>query len=129
MPNHVLDKAYRITTAGGVAANRVVVLGPYTGDCQLPAGENAGALAGVTLHAQTTSGRAVTVRKAGIAEVVAAGPIPLGAPVIVAGASGKVKAASGAAGTRVNVLGFAEKPASQDGDLLDVLIAMHERTL
>jgi hypothetical protein len=129
MPIHLLDKAYRIASPNGVSAYRVVVHGPLVGECSLPAAENAGNLAGVTVHDQTTPGRSVTVRKAGIAEVAAAGPIPLGAPVIAAGTSGKVKAASGAAGTRVNVLGFAESVAVQDGDIIEVFISIHERTL
>ncbi len=129
MPNYVLDKAYRVGSPNGVGAQRVVVHGPLTGECQLPAAENSGGLVGVTVHAQATQGRAVTVRRLGIAEVVAAGPIALGAPVIAAGSSGKVKAASGAPGTRVNVLGFAESAASQDGDVIDVFLAIHERTL
>lgn len=129
MPNYVLDKAYRVGTPTGVGAQRVVVHGPITGECQLPAAENAGGLAGVTVHAQATQGRAVTVRKLGIAEVVAAGPIALGSPVMAAGSNGKVKAATGAPGTRVNVLGFAESPATQDGDVIEVFLAIHERTL
>ncbi len=129
MPNHLLDKAYRVATSNGVSANRVVVAGPLTGECSLPAGENAGALLGVTVHPQSTAGRMVTVRKAGIAEVAAAGVIPLGSPVMAADSSGKVKAATGAAGTKVNVLGFAETPAIQDGDIIEVFISIHQRTL
>ena len=129
MPVHVLDKAYTIATANGVAANRVVVAGPTAGQCALPAAENASGLLGVTVHSQPNSGRAVTVRKIGIAEVAAAGPIALGAPVIAAGSSGKVKAASGSAGTKINVLGFAETPAGSDGDIIEVFLSIHQGTM
>ncbi|MGB9691988.1 MAG: capsid cement protein [Candidatus Sumerlaeaceae bacterium] len=129
MPIHVLDKAYRVATTNGVAANRVVVAGPLSGECSLPASENAPNLLGVTVHAQPEAGRMVTVRKVGIAEVAAAGAIPLGAPVIAADATGKVKAATGAAGTKVNVLGFAETAAIQNGDLIEVFLSIHQRTL
>lgn len=129
MPIHILDKAYRVAAPNGIGAYRVVVHGPLAGECTLPAADNAAGLAGVTVHAQPNAGRTVAVRKVGIAEVAAAGPIPLGAPVIAAGGSGKVKAATGAPGTRVNVLGFAETVAVQDGDIIEVFLSIHERTL
>lgn len=129
MPIHLLDKAYRVAEANGVAAYRVVVQATNAGECRLPTADNAGGLLGVTLHAQPTVGRQVTVRKAGIAEVAAAGPVAVGAPVIAAGNTGKVKSATGAPGTRLNVLGFAETPALQDGDLIEVFLSIHERTL
>lgn len=127
MPIYLMDKAYRITSGGGVPANRVVIHGSATGECTLPTGANSGKIAGVTMHSQTVPGRCVGVRKAGIAEVTAAGSITVGAPVVIAGDTGKVKAITEAPGTKVNCLGFAESAASGDGDLIDVFISIHER--
>ncbi|GAB4321201.1 MAG: hypothetical protein Kow0059_15790 [Candidatus Sumerlaeia bacterium] len=127
MSAHILDKAYTITDPEGVAAGRVVVAGANPGQCALPAAANAGALLGVTTAAQTRPDAPVPVRKAGIALVAAAGPIAYGAPVNAAGASGKVKAVSETAGTKINCLGFAETAASADGDLIEVFISIHER--
>lgn len=128
MPIHVLDKTYKIVSPNGVGAGRVVVQGPLPGECTLPAAENAPGLLGITMHSQLSEGRAVTVRKAGIAEVVAAGAIPAGAPVIAAGSSGKVKQATASPGTKLNCLGFAETTAVTDGDIIEVFISIHERT-
>ncbi|MCX7718803.1 MAG: DUF2190 family protein [Candidatus Sumerlaeaceae bacterium] len=128
MPIYLMDKTYRVATPSGVAANRVVVQGPLAGDCALPAEANAGAILGVTVHAQPSAGRSVSVRKAGIAEVTAAGPIPAGAPVNIADAAGRVKAVNEPADTRVQCLGFAETRAAAAGDIIDVFISIHERT-
>lgn len=129
MPIYLMDKAYRITTSGGVAANRVVVQGSAAGECALPGAANATSILGVTVHGQSTSGRNVSVRKAGIAEVVASGAIGVGAAVNVHGTTGKVKAITELSGTKVNCLGFAETPASADGDVIEVFISMHQRTV
>lgn len=128
MPIYLLDKAYRVTTSGGVAAARVVVADTASGTCKLPAAANAGAILGVTVHAQSESGRSVTVRKNGIADVTAAGAIAAGAPVNIHGATGKVKAVSESSGTKVQCLGFAETAASADGDIIEVFLSIHERT-
>jgi hypothetical protein len=128
MPIYLMDKAYRITTSGGVAANRVVVQGNAAGECALPGSSNAPGILGVTVHSQGTSGRNVSVRKAGIAEVVASGAITVGAPVNIAGSTGKVKAVTESTGTKVNCIGFAETPASADGDIIEVFLSIHERT-
>lgn len=128
MPIYLMDKTYKISTAGGVAAGRVVVAGSASGECAPPGAANAGAILGVTMHDQLTAGRSVTVRKAGIAEVVAASAISAGAPVNIHGATGKVKPITEAAGTKVNCLGFAENAAAVDGDLVEVFISIHERT-
>ncbi len=128
MPIYLMDKAYRVATPGGVSANRVVVQGARVGECAVPGAANAGAILGVTMHSQSQPGRAVAVRKAGIAEVVASAPIAVGSPVNVAGASGKVKAVNETAGTRVNCIGFAETAAAADGDIVEVFLAIHERT-
>lgn len=127
MASYVLDKAYAIEEEDGVGAHLVVVHGSAAGAAKLPEAANAGGLLGVTTHAQSREGGGVAVRKAGIARVVAAGAVSLGAPVNVAGASGKVKAVDEATDTKIECLGFAETPASADGDLIEVAIAIHER--
>ena len=127
MPIYLMDKAYRITSPNGVAANRVVVQGDLPGECKLPDDANAEGILGVTMHSQTTPGRSVAVRKAGVAEVVAGGAIAVGAPVIISGTDGRVKAITETAGTAVNCLGFAETPALADGDIVEVFISMHQR--
>jgi len=128
MSHYILDKAYKITDSAGVSAGLVVVQGTNAGECKLPAAANAGAILGITVHGQSLQNQNVAVRKAGIARVVAAGEIALGAPVNVAGTSGKVKAISETTGTKVNCVGFAETAASDDGDILEVFISLHERT-
>lgn len=128
MPIYLMDKAYRITTGGGVSASRVVVQGSAAGECALPGAADAGAILGVTVHGQSVSGRNVSVRKAGVAEVVASGAISVGSPVNIAGTTGKVKAIDEVEGTQVNCLGFAETPASADGDVIEVFISIHQRT-
>ena len=128
MSHYILDKAYKITDAAGVSAGLVVVQGTNAGECKLPAAANAGAILGVTVHGQSLQNQNVAVRKAGIARMVAAGEIALGAPVNVAGTSGKVKAISETTGAKVNCVGFAETAASDDDDILEVFISLHERT-
>jgi hypothetical protein len=58
---------------------------------------------------------------------MAAGAISLGTPVNIAGTTGKVKAVSEAADTKVNCVGFAETAAADDGDVIEVFISLHER--
>lgn len=128
MANYILDKAYEVTDDNGVPAHRVVVQGSNAGQCALPASANAGAILGVTVHSQLLKGQNVAVRKAGIARVEAAGAIALGAPVNIAGTSGKVKAIDEATGTKINCVGFAETAASADGDVIEVFLSFHERT-
>lgn len=128
MSHYILDKAYSIDDVAGVEAYRVVVQGAAAGHAKLPTAANAGALLGITVHGQSRQTGHVSVRKAGIARVAAAGPIALGAPVNAAGASGKVKAVNEAPGTLVQCLGFAETASTADGDLVEVFIALHERT-
>ncbi|HUT26081.1 MAG TPA: hypothetical protein VM492_17235 [Sumerlaeia bacterium] len=128
MSHYILDKAYKITDSGGVGANLVVVQGANAGECAAPGAANAGAVLGVTVHSQSLQNQNVTVRKAGIARVVAAGAVSLGDPVNVAGTSGKVKAIDETTGTKINCLGFAETAASADGDIIEVFISLHERS-
>ncbi|MBX7247005.1 MAG: DUF2190 family protein [Candidatus Sumerlaeaceae bacterium] len=128
MPVYLMDKSYKVTTSGGVSANRVLVQGPSPGECAMPATANAAKILGVTVHNQPTLGRSVSVRKAGIAEVMAASSIAVGAPVNIHGTSGKVKTVNETAGTKVQCLGFAETAAAADGDIIEVFISIHERT-
>jgi outer membrane protein assembly factor BamB len=128
MPSYILDKAYKVTDADGVDANLVVVQGTNSGECALPGAANAGSILGVTTHSQSIQSKSVSVRKAGIASVVAAGAIAVGAPVNIAGTSGKVKAIDETSGTKINCVGFAETAASADGDVIDVFLSFHERT-
>jgi hypothetical protein len=127
MPSYILDKAYSIAETEGVGACLVVVQGTNSGEAALPAAANAGSILGVTVHSQALEGANVAVRKAGVARVVAAGAIDVGAPVNVAGASGKVKAVTEDPDTKINCLGFAETAAGADGDVIEVFISLHER--
>ncbi|MBI3737207.1 DUF2190 family protein [Candidatus Sumerlaeota bacterium] len=127
MSSYLLDKAYSIDEANGVGAYRVVVQGNSPGEAKLPAAANAGKILGVTVHSQTRRGANVAVRKAGIARVTAAGAIDAGAPVNIAGATGKVKAIDEASDSHIECLGYAETAAAADGDLIEVFISLHER--
>ena len=129
MASYILDKAYAIDETNGIGAYRVAVQGTNAGEAKLPAAANAGKILGVTVHSQSLQGSNVAVRKAGIAKVIAAGAIAVGVPVNVAGTSGKVKAISESSGTAVNCLGFAETAAAADGDVIEVFISQHERTV
>jgi hypothetical protein len=125
---YLLDKAYRNAGTGPIPFARVVVAADNPGECRLPATANAGAILGIAVTGQTIPGRALAVRKAGIAQVLAAGAIPYGAPVVIAGNTGKVRAITEAEGTTVQCVGFAETAALADGDLIDVFVSIHERT-
>jgi len=133
MSNCILDKAYTVTETDGVAAYRVVVQGANAGECALPGAQNADKILGVTTHAQDVSivsVRNIFVRKSGIARVEAAGAVAVGDAVNVAGTTGKIKSIGDESiGTKVKVLGFAETAAQADGDIIEVFIAMHERTI
>lgn len=127
MAIYLMDKTYRNTSSGGVASARVVVSGVGSGQCALPAAANAGKILGVTITSQPELLRGVSVRKAGIAEVVAAGPIAAGAPVNIADISGRVKMVDEAPGSKIECLGFAETSAAAAGDIIDVFISVHQR--
>lgn len=90
MSNYVLDKSYRVAPESGIGAGLVVVRGADDGECDLPAGAHAGAVLGITTHAQTRLGRYIGVRRLGIASAVAAGAIARGARVAVADSQGRV---------------------------------------
>lgn len=127
MAHYILDKAYTITDAQGVEAGRVVVQGANAGEAALPDAANAAGILGVTVHSQSSANHNVAVRKAGIARVVAAGAIGVGAPVNAA-ATGKVKAIDESAGTLIHCVGFAETAALEDGDEIEVFLSLHQRT-
>lgn len=128
MAIYLMDKTYRNITSGGIPSARVVVAGNITGQCRLPSAANAGNILGVTVTSQAELGRGISVRKAGIASVVAAGPVAAGVPVTIADATGRVKGITETAGTRVQCVGFSESAATQAGDLIDVFLSIHERT-
>ena len=127
MSSWILDKAYSIDEPSGVSAYRAVVQGTNGGEAKLPAAGNAGSILGVTVHSQTRQGGNVAVRKAGIARAMAAGAIPVGAPVNIADTAGKVKAIDEIPGTNIECLGFAETAAYGDGDIIEVFITIHAR--
>lgn len=133
MSSYILDKAYACEDEGGVEAFRVVVQGTVAGNSMLPGGANEGAILGVTVHGQTSKNGHVAVRKAGIARIVAAGPIPLGAAVVIADTSGKVVDIDSITKTDdeqyAEVVGFAETAAARDGDVIEAFISIHERHL
>ncbi len=129
MAIYLMDKTYRISTSGGVPAARVVVAGSVSGQCQLPAAADAPKILGITITSQPELGRGVSVRKAGIASAVAAGPVTPGAPLSIADSTGRVKAVTGSAGTTVPVVGFAETSALSAGDLVDVFLCIHTHTI
>ncbi len=129
MAHYILDKAYKATDAAGVEAYAVVVHGVNAGECRLPAAANDAKILGVTVHAQTLQNHSVSVRKAGIARVVAAGAIALGAPVNIAGATGRVQTVGPHASGKANCLGFAETAATAAGDIIEVFICLHERAV
>ncbi len=127
MPHYVLDKAYTVNQAGGVAAHRVVVQGTNAGECKNPAGagDSSGTILGVTTHAQTEDGRSVAVRKNGIALVEASAAIAVGSAVDVADTAGKVRAVSLEPTEMTNTLGFAETGATAAGDLVEIFLSIH----
>lgn len=127
MPVYLLDKAYKVTDSAGVDAYRVVVQGTNDAECALPSAANAGSILGVTTHSADDD-HSVSVRKAGIASVMAGGVIAVGTAVNIHGTTGKVKAIDETAGTKVNCIGFAETAAAADGDIIDVFISIHQRT-
>ncbi|CAN5193360.1 hypothetical protein BH09SUM1_BH09SUM1_07210 [soil metagenome] len=90
MSAYVLDKAFKIATIAGVAANRVVVRTGNQDECKLPAAAYAGEILGVTTYPQSRQDRFVGVRRMGIASTMAAGVIARGARVCIADNAGRV---------------------------------------
>ena len=128
MGSYTLDKAYAIDEPNGVGAYRVVTHGECVGQATLPRMVNMTGILGVTIHSQSRQGGHVAVRKAGIARVTAAGKIDLGAPVCVEKGTGKIKMLDDG-DQHVECLGYAETPAGCDGDICEVFIQIHQRTM
>lgn len=93
MPVYVLDTAFEVEEAAGVAAHRVVVRGSQARRCLYPSGSNAGRVLGVTTDSAEAN-RAVGVRRLGKALVEAAAVIAAGARVCIADNQGRIKAAA-----------------------------------
>lgn len=129
MAHYILDKAYKVAEAAGVEAYRAVAYGTSAGECMYPAATNADSILGVTTHSQSLQNQNVSVRKAGIARVTAAGAIAIGNAVRVAGTGGKVEAITIDASGIAHCLGFAETAAVANGDIIEVFISIHQRTV
>jgi len=122
---YVLDKTYKITSAGGVTQYRAVAPGTNDGECQLPTGANQLAW-GITQEDQPNQNENVSVRKYGISRAYAASDISKGEYVEVADATGALQAADlstvpGSA-TLHHVVGVAESSATA-GEVLFVFLS------
>ena len=129
MSNYVLDKPYK--TMESIGAYRAVIFGEEDGTITLPAWGNDVEFAGVTVHSQSIEGAMVSVRKCGIARVIACREIVAGDPVAIAGSPGSVAAYHdmGSAvkpGEPVNCIGIAETHAFP-GDPVEVFLCIHQR--
>jgi hypothetical protein len=125
---YILDKSYMTTTAN-IPSGRVVVFSNTDGSVSLPTAANNGKIAGISVHGQNTAGYALSVRKAGIAHAVAAASIAAGDAVIVADEQGRVKSVVGqTAGTKLEVVGFAESSVNTIGQIVEILVSPHQRT-
>lgn len=92
MSSITIDQTYRVNESNGIEAYRVVIRGAQPREVRLPDLANEPGAVGVTTHSQGVNGKLISVRRFGVAEVIAAGPVSAGQSVAVAGASGKVKA-------------------------------------
>ncbi|HEX5411756.1 MAG TPA: hypothetical protein VFZ27_07820 [Terriglobia bacterium] len=122
---YVLDKTYKVISAGGVMQFRAVVPATNDGECKLPTAANQLAW-GITQEAQPSQNESVTVRKYGISRAYAASAINKGNYVEVADTTGALRAADlttvpGSA-TLHNVLGIAESSANA-GEVLFVFLS------
>lgn len=134
MGHYVLDIAYRVEGGDPIPRRRCVVAGESEGGCRMPAGANAWGVLGVALHTQSVEGAAVSVRRLGIARAEAAGPIPRGAMVRVAGADGRVAAidaptaSTGSAGSN-NAIDFAlRQPLAGNGSAGVAIVVSGDNT-
>lgn len=126
MPLYLLDKAYKVSAP--VSAGAIVVADSVAGVCKLPAAANAGKILGIAVSSQSETGRAVTIRKAGTAEVRVAGAVNPGDPLMIADNTGKAKIISEVPGTKVECIGFAETKATAANQSVEVFICIHQRT-
>lgn len=84
---------------------------------------------GIAQRAVLSEEKAVPVTTGGHTKAVAGGAITAGSRVKV-GTGGKLVAVGGeAAGTVVEVIGFAETSTSADGDIFELLLAPHNHTI
>lgn len=128
----LLQKTYIIGDADGIPRYRAVTFGSTDGVCVKPTAENAVPLGVVDSDERISdsrfsaggdqTGRGITVKIAGIAEVELSGNVNYGERVIL-DVGGKVKAMPSAPGT-YNVLGFAEKSGTA-GEIIPVRLAYH----
>ena len=129
MSHYVLDMTYTLSGSTIVRRSAVVRASNYGNDVSLPTATNATKFAGIAMTSQAIGGRALTVRKLGVAEAIAAGAIAAGAPLNIADGNGRVKALNEAAGTKVECIGFAESSATTTGDIIKIYICPHQRTM
>lgn len=98
MGNHILDLTYK--TAAALPAYRVAARGAANAATTIPTGFVVPSqILGVTTHAQPNVGRAVAIRRIGVAEVQAAAAILAGDIVVPDGADGRIRSADYPAGT------------------------------
>lgn len=135
MATYVMDKAYEVEASGGVGAGVAVKNGSFAGGCDLPSGANDGPVLGVTVHS-AAQGRSVSVRKLGIASIVAASAVSAGEKVCVADALGRIKAAgrasavSGVVGSN-NAIRWTAKETGSNGNGIgvDIVVAGTDTSL
>ena len=122
---YVLDKTYKITSAGGVNKWTALVPGASDGQCQLPTAANE-VVIGIAQETQANQNENVVVRKYGISRAIAAGAITAGAYVEVANTSGQLQASNltsvPASATLHNIVGIAESSTSQVGEVFFVFL-------
>jgi hypothetical protein len=113
---YVLDKTYKVTTAGGVTKYRAVAPGTNDGDCKLPTAANQFAF-GLTQESQANQNENVAVRVYGISRAYANGTVNKGDPVEVASTAGDLRAATLTPGTAAvhHIVGYAETSATNGG--------------
>lgn len=128
MAYYILDKAYTVNNEGSIGAYLAVVQGKNVGECNLPSLIKGETFLGITVHSQSQTGANVAVRKAGIARAIAADSITVGSPIMITD-QGRVCAICGADGEVVDCIGFAETSAEKAGDIVEVFISMHQRTI
>lgn len=126
MSQPVLDQAFRVSEANGVARYRAVTSGSEKGTCQYP--DAGSTILGVTTHAQSRTDKSVGVRRLGIILCEASEAIPTGSPVI-ANSDGTIKPAPFASGSigssgSNNLIAFTSKVPGILGNSLTVAFAL-----
>lgn len=127
-------KTYKITDAAGVSKYRAVVRGANEGEVAKPGAAGDGKCVGFTDEAQALQNKPVKVAVAGFAFATASGAIAYGDAVEIADNTGKIRscqarlaAATAGAAEVVNVVGYAEKAAGADGDVIPIRIAVFSK--